>query len=243
MLSNGCIIASRGQLVSKIESFPSADRKPSIYLERYETKFTVNNEPSCCENEFISKMHASTTLLQFGKSSLFGKVDSINFGADYTMQIEDRKNLSLNKVRRTFFFISLGIIPGVEYHTYKLTAYVRNNKTGAVIPVEVKETTEVWNELLLLPVALFLPSIEEERLIYIDLNDNLVIAVRDAILKHEQGNLAAPSEKIPVVAKPSVEVDDAGLIKKLTLLKSARESGVLTEQEYQQKRAELLKGL
>lgn len=241
--ASGCITASRENQVSKIDSFPSAERKPSIYLERYETKFTVNNDPECCENEFVAKMHASTTLQNFGKAGLFSKVDSVNFGADYTMQIQEMLNTRINKTRRTCSLITLTIFPCVEYQTYKLTAYVKDNKTGVVIPVEVKETTEVWTELFLLPVALFVPKFEDNRLIYIDLVDNLAIAARDAILKHEQGNAVAPREKPTVVAKPPTEDLDAGLIKKLTLLKNARESGVLTEQEYQQKRAELLKGL
>jgi hypothetical protein len=243
MLANGCLTASRGQLVSKVESFPSADRKPSIYMERYEMKLTVNNDPPCCENEFVAKMHASTTLQNFGKSGLFSKVDSVNFGADYTMHIQENLNTRINKTRRTCSFVTLGIFPCVEYQTYKLTAYVKNNKTGVVIPVEVKETTEVWTELFLLPVALFIPKFEDDRLIYIDLVDNLAIAARDAIIKHEQGKAPASTEKSPVITKPPTEDLDAGLIKKLTLLKNARESGVLTEQEYQQKRAELLKGL
>ena len=140
-------------------------------------------------------------------------------------------------------FATLLIFPCVEYQTFKLTAYVKDNKTGVVIPVEVKEVTEVWSELFLLPVALFAPKVEDDRLINIDLVDNLAIDVRDAIAKHEKGNSAALPEKVPVIAKPSTEDPDADLIKKMTFLKKAREAGVLTEQEYQQKRAELLKGL
>jgi len=242
LITNGCITASRENLVSKIDSFPGAERKPSIYLERYEMKFSVNNDPAM-ENEFLAKMHASTTLQNFGKAGIFSKVDSVNFGADYTMHIQEMHNTRINKTRRTCTSVTLGIFPCVEYQTHKLTAYVKDNKTGVVIPVEVKETTEVWTELFLLPVALFVPKCEEDRLLYIDLVDNLAIGVRDAILKHEQGKAPASTEKSPVIAKPAVEVDDAGLIKKLTLLKNAREAGVLTEQEYQQKRAELLKGL
>jgi hypothetical protein len=241
--ASGCITASRENLVSKVVNFPGAERKPSIYLERYEMKLTVNNEPSCCENEFVAKMHASTTLQNFGKAGLFFKVDSVNFGADYTMQIQEMHNIRFNKTRRTCSMLTLTIFPCVEYQTYKLTAYVKDNKTGVVIPVEVKETTEVWTELFLLPVALFVPKVAEDNIIYIDLVDNLAIGVRDAILKHEQGSAPASTEKAPVIAKPPAEDLDAGLIKKLTLLKNARESGVLTEQEYQQKRAELLKGL
>jgi hypothetical protein len=61
----------------------------------------------------------------------------------------------------------------------------------------------------------------------------------------------AVTEKPPVAMQvqsvttgnPSATVGEDALVKKLKLLKSARQENLLTEQEYQQKRDELLKGL
>jgi hypothetical protein len=67
----------------------------------------------------------------------------------------------------------------------------------------------------------------------------------------EVKNPSAVTEKPPIAMQvqsvpqetPSATVGEDALIKKLKLLKSARQENLLTEEEYQQKRAELLKGL
>jgi len=248
LITNGCISANRGNHVSKIACFPSADRKPSIYIERYENKSFINDKSASWQ--MLENLTRDITLQRFSKSGLFDRVDSVNFGAEYTIHIEDRTDTFFNEAGRGFHVITLGLVPSIEHRTHKLTAHVRNNRTGVVTPVEVKETLDVWIDILLLPVAIFRPASGDTMSIFSDLVDNLAIAVRNTILKNEQSTVSASVVKPVVVESPCVAVQpppvvvgDDTLVNKLKLLKSAREANLLTEQEYQQKRAELLKGL
>jgi hypothetical protein len=248
LITNGCISANRGNHVSKIVSFPVADRKPSIYIERYENKSFINDKSASWQ--MLENLTRDITLQRFSKSGLFDRVDSVNFGAEYTIHIEDRTDTFFNEAGRGFHVITLGLVPSIEHRTHKLTAHVRNNRTGVVTPVEVKETLDVWIDILLLPVAIFRPASGDTMSIFSDLVDNLAIAVRNTILKNEQSTVSASVVKPAVVESPSVVVQpppvvvgDDTLVNKLKLLKSAREANLLTEQEYQQKRADLLKGL
>ena len=53
---------------------------------------------------------------------------------------------------------------------------------------------------------------------------------------------AEPVKVAPEV-KPAATPDDGSLVKKLKVLKEAREAGLITETDYEQKKAELLKGM
>lgn len=242
-VTNGCVIAERGQKVTKVEKFPSTERKPSLYVERYEQTESWNNE--CQRSECVQNVSFANAVRvkRLESSGLFGRVASINFGADYTINLVERKEVRFNRAGRALSFMSIGIIPMVDNRTYALTAYVRDNKTGVVLPVEVNETSEVWNTILLLPAVIFCPSLGDETRIHIDLIDNLAINVHDAIIKHEQRAATISDIKPLVEANPSAEEEGGSLFKKLKALKDAHETGVLTDREYQQKRADTLKGL
>jgi hypothetical protein len=89
----------------------------------------------------------------------------------------------------------------------------------------------------------------------VEVKSPAVVAVKKpAVVETPSVEVKRPStvtEKPPVAFQvqsvpqetPSATVGEDALIKKLKLLKSARQENLLTEQEYQQKRAELLKGL
>jgi lipid-binding SYLF domain-containing protein len=68
------------------------------------------------------------------------------------------------------------------------------------------------------------------------------VAVKNPSVAENDPSDAVKSQSVAVQPPPVVVGDDT-LVNKLKLLKSTREANLLTEQEYQQKRAELLKGL
>lgn len=90
-------------------------------------------------------------------------------------------------------------------------------------PVEVKSPTVVAEKI---PTVTETPSVD----------------VKSPSAVTEKTPVAMQVQSVPQET-PSATVGEDALIKKLKLLKSARQENLLSEQEYQQKRAELLKGL
>jgi len=97
------------------------------------------------------------------------------------------------------------------------------------------------------PVAVETPSVEVKSPSVVAENKQVIVEAPAVEVKSP----AAVTEKPPVavqaptvtVEKPAAAAGEDAIIKKLKLLKSARQENLLTEEEYQQKRAELLKGL
>lgn len=243
LVASGCIIAGRGHAVSKVESYPVADRKPSVYIAQFDKKQKVDNLNKGVPWTMLATGYREDTVTRFDRSGLFARVAGIDFGSEYTISLELFTVIDFDAQLRVCSVVTLGLFPSCEKRTYQLTAYIKDNKSGTVLTVKSMETAECWGDLLLLPIAIFNPPRVREGEIYNDLTDNISIAVRDAIVKHEQAGSSVLGLKTVVTEKPVMNTDEVGLIKKLRALKDAREAGVLTEQEYQTKRAELLNGL
>jgi lipid-binding SYLF domain-containing protein len=152
-----------------------------------------------------------------------------------------------------------GPMESLHQNMYKDGATVEKILSGNVsIPDELKSGLEKLNLLMknghqdvsapvTKPISVETPSVAVKK-------QSPLIEIKPVATETPSVEVKSPSavtEKPPVAMQvqsvpqgnPSATVGEDTLVKKLKLLKSARQENLLTEQEYQQKRADLLKGL
>lgn len=244
LMSSGCVMLERTYAVKKVESFPQVDRRPLVRISEMNTENYLNGKKSGVPR-FNNKKDLDLLQTRFERSHLFRDAAIADQRSDFTLKFDDRMDMSMSGVARFFSLATLMVIPFSDDRTYSLTAHITENKTGLGSKVEVSEPATCIRHWICLPFNLIRSCENVESGIKVDLMDNLAIAVHSEILKMSKGGDVQAVEGAGPVAtrKVSTDSENDGLVKKLKALKDAREADVLTEQEYQTKRAEVLKGL
>ena len=213
LLLNGCAVLDRDYKVTAIKQFPHVEQKPSVRIDTVQPIFVARGSERAVEGDLSgAPVYTTPDALceAFENSGLFSSALRNSAGADFAISFKSETDIQERSVGQSILFlVTLGLYPLRDSRTYHLTASLKDNKTGAKNTVRLEETADYWYDILLLPVGLFVKPADVGLSIRKDLNDNMAIAVHDAIVKQRQADVgsAAPASRdvapAPVVAPPA----------------------------------------
>ena len=211
MLLNGCAVLDRDYKVTAIKQFPHAEQKPSVRIETVQPIFVARGSERAVEGDLSgAPVYTTPDALceAFENSGLFSLALRNSAGADYAISFKSETDIQERSVGQSILFLAtLGLYPLRDSRTYHLTASLKDNRTGARNTVQLEETADYWYDILLLPVGMIKKPSDVGLSIRKDLNDNMAIAVHDAIMKQRQadGGVTAP---VPVASLSSSAVEN-----------------------------------
>jgi len=226
----GCATFS-GDMLPQVEEFPITNEKPSINIslsfQQYLNGATVNQFTNQTEIDLMER-----TIKRFNKSGMYSSVSNTNSEADISVNFDvtDEGTASIGMAFLTG--LTLYVIPSSATDLFKVTAKVTNNKTLGEGVIQVEDSITMWQQLFLLPLLPFnlLPVVSG------DVQDNIIDTL--AIKVHELAlskNLIIPSTPIKNI--------DTDTIDRMTMLKNAFDKGLISIEEYNNKKQELLNSL
>ena len=243
LIASGCVVMSRAHNVSEVRFYPKTEIHPAICIGSTTYVLCIYGVNNPGTGSIDDKLIPALLHASFEKSGLFSNVSNSESSSDYRVDFEATKDIKRTGGSISLTHATLGLIPNNTRRTYTWTAHIKNLKTGEVRSVYVEEGGDGFEHLLCLPFFVFCGAGPVEIGIDNDLSQNIAVAVHEAISKWGQVGPAVSREATMAAPKVEPKTVEDGLVKKLKALKDAREAGVLTEQEYQTKRAEALKGL
>jgi len=243
---SGCVTFPNN-LLPKVDAFPVVSEKPSISLSvnfsQYYNWRPINNSIGQIEDELVRK-----AVERFNKSGLYSVVTSTGTESDVIASddIDTDINVEFDVVNDerggTAFseFMSalvLYALPDKKIDIFRVSAKIKNNKSGAEKIIKIKDSMTTWRQLFLLPLFPFkMPMVVSN-----DVQNNMIDTL--AIKIHEE----AISQEMSI--PPVVEINEKDVVVKkdilnrLEVLKKAFELGLISGTNYEQKKADLIKEL
>ena len=177
---------------------------------------------------------------RFVRSGMFSAVSVSNPNSDLSVTVEMKDDGSGSLVMAFITGLTFFIVPSSATDCYKVTAKVRNNKSGVEKTFEVEDFVTTWQEILLLPFLPFnfAPVVAND--VLNNVMDTVAVKVHDAACIEMSKATVPPSVTVPVkgsdVSETTKNVD---VSKRLGILKEACEAGLITQAEYDQKKTQL----
>jgi len=185
-----------GNVLPEVTSFPVATNKPSVNVtlsfRQYNNGQPVNIAVKTGELNLQKKV-----IERFEKSGLYSSVSVVNQNSDFTVttSVIDEGSASMGMAVVTG--LTLYLVPSSATDTFKVTAIVKNNKTGVEKTIEIEDFTTMWQQIFLLPLLPFklLPAVVND--VQNNIMDTLAIRVYE-ITKNSSTILPTLSAPIPV---------------------------------------------
>jgi len=185
-----------GNVLPEVTSFPVATNKPSVNVtlsfRQYNNGQPVNIAVKTGELNLQKKV-----IERFEKSGLYSSVSVVNQNSDFTVttSVIDEGSASMGMAVVTG--LTLYLVPSSATDTFKVTAIVKNNKTGVEKTIEIEDFTTMWQQIFLLPLLPFklLPAVVND--VQNNIMDTLAIRVYE-ITKNSSTILPVLSAPIPV---------------------------------------------
>ena len=204
LLGGGCALLDRDGRVAPVRQFPPAAQKPSVCIGSVRAVMRAHGREQPVEGDLSGDpVHTTTDALYetFKNSGMYALLTRMPQpqGAAYTVNFSCETEIPQRSVGKSILFIcTLGIFPLYDDRSYQMTATVVDNRSGLRKTVKLEESADYWFDTLLLPVGTLRRPAEVGRLIQKDLNDNMAIAVHEAILA-----MPPPEPSLPIMAPPS----------------------------------------
>ena len=218
-----------GEVLPIVEEFPVTTEKPSINLSVTFRQY-MNGQPLNIAVKTVEKDLMERALKRFNKSGMYSTVSSDDPNADISVKFDvvDEGSGSMGMAFLTG--LTLYIVPSSATDLFKVSAKIRNNKTGGEGVIEIEDFVTMWQQIFLLPVLPFklLPVVVG------DVQDNMIDTL--AIKIHK---LALSGDLVI----PSIGSEKGDTLNRMTILKDAFDRKLISGDEYKAKKQELLKGL
>ena len=234
-----------GNVLPKVTTFPKSTDKPSAYVSLSFRQY-LNGQPlNLAVKSGESRLQAKL-VERFGRSGLYSLVAATNQNPDITITVlvKDEGSGSIGMAFLTG--LTLYIVPSSATDLYKVSAIVKNNRTGIESTVELEDFVTQWQEIILLPLLPFTMAPVVANGVQNNIMDTLAIRV------HEAATKAAPTSTSPGIVNLSTntnvpiathqEPKSEDVLKRLKTLKEAYDSGLISEEEYKTKKSELMNG-
>jgi hypothetical protein len=230
-------------VLPKVTGFPTTTDKPSVRLSltfrQYMNEQPLNFAVKSAEARLQAKLIARLT-----GSGLYSTVSVTNQDPDITItvQMDDKGSGSMGMAFLTG--LTLYIVPSSATDLYKVSAKVRNHRTGVEGVVELEDFVTQWQQILLLPLLPFTMAPVVANGVQNNLMDTLAIRV------HEVAASPAPTSATLEIATPASNPLAAvqknppseDVVKRLKTLKEAHDAGLISDEEFTTKKSELIKG-
>jgi Short C-terminal domain len=237
----GCASFS-GNVLPKVSSFPTVSEKPSVSVGLSFRQY-INNQPVNLFVKTAEEGLQKKVVERFEKSGLYSSVAPSNPNSDITVKIDVKDDGSGSMIMAVITGLSLYIIPSSATDTYKVSANVLNNRKGTENKVELEDFVIQWQQILLLPLMPFCLTPVVANGVQNNLFDTLAIRVHEAAMKTASASVGLPVSEVPTKTSINEKSKSEDLLKRLKTLKDAYDAGLISQDDYEQKKTEIMKGM
>ena len=184
-----------GNVLPEVTSFPVATNKPSVNVTLSFRQY-VNGQPVNIAVKTGELNLQKKVIERFEKSGLYSSVSVVNQNSDFTVTTSVLDEGSGSMGMAVVTGLTLYLVPSSATDTFKVTAVVKNNKTGVEKTIELEDFTTMCQQLFLLPLLPFkmMPAVVSD--VQNNIMDTLAIRVYE-ITKNSSTILPALSAPIP----------------------------------------------
>ena len=237
MVLTGCA-SFPGRVLPEVTHFPAVSEKPTVNVSLSFRQY-MNGQPLNIGVKIVEDAMQKMIIERFEESGLYSVVSVNNPNPDVSVVVDMKDEGTGSYGMAILTGLTLYIIPSSATDSFVVKAKVKNNKTGVEKTVEVEDFVTLWQEILLLPFLPFNfpPSVNQD--VLKNIMDTVAIKVHSAAITVDE-KARVSSVALPAIANSASEiVNKADVPKKLKVLKDAYDSGLITQTEYEEKKAQL----